>query len=93
MAIWYFYGHLVYFMAIWYILWPLCNVVVIWYIFPHFGILCQGKSGNHAADASEKLIFLQKLFFSFFSQTTFRGGKKRYLTYKVPPIIWKVLES
>jgi hypothetical protein len=28
-----FYGHLVYFM-------------VIWYIFPHLGILHQGKSGN-----------------------------------------------
>jgi hypothetical protein len=28
-----FYGHLV-------------DFVVIWYIFPHFGILYQGKSGN-----------------------------------------------
>jgi hypothetical protein len=33
MAIWSFYGHLAYFM-------------VIWLIFPRFGMLYQGKSGN-----------------------------------------------
>jgi hypothetical protein len=43
-----FYGHLEYFTVIWYILWPFGNVVLIWYIFPHFGILCQEKSGNPA---------------------------------------------
>jgi hypothetical protein len=34
-----FYGHLEYFTVIWYILWP---------YFPHFGMLCQEKSGNPA---------------------------------------------
>jgi hypothetical protein len=34
------------FTVIWYTLWPLGDVVVIWYIFPHFGILCQEKSGS-----------------------------------------------
>jgi hypothetical protein len=38
--------HLEYIMVIWNILWPFGNVVVIWYIFPHFGIVCQEKSGN-----------------------------------------------
>jgi hypothetical protein len=33
-------------MVIWYILWQFGYVVAIWYIFPHFGILCQEKSGN-----------------------------------------------
>jgi hypothetical protein len=33
-------------MAIWNILWPFGNVVVIWYILPHFGMLCQEKTGN-----------------------------------------------
>jgi hypothetical protein len=33
--------------AIWYILWPFGNLVTISYHFPHFGILCQEKSGNH----------------------------------------------
>jgi hypothetical protein len=42
-----FYVHLEHFTAIWYIMWPFGNVVVIWYIFPHFGTLCQEKSGNH----------------------------------------------
>jgi hypothetical protein len=32
-----FYGHLVYFL-------------IIWYIFPRFGILYQGKSGNPGSD-------------------------------------------
>jgi hypothetical protein len=47
---------LVYFMTIWSILRPLeifsshlVYFVVIWYIFPRFGILYQGKSGNHDA--------------------------------------------
>jgi hypothetical protein len=39
-----FYEYLVYYIANWYILWT-C-FVVIWYIFPHFGIMCQEKSGN-----------------------------------------------
>jgi hypothetical protein len=41
-----FYGHLEYFTVIWYIKRPFGNVVVIWHISPHFGILCQEKSGN-----------------------------------------------
>jgi hypothetical protein len=41
-----FYGHLEYIMALWCILWPFGYLVVIWYIFPRFGILRQGKSGN-----------------------------------------------
>jgi hypothetical protein len=41
-----FYGHLEYFTAIWYMLRQIGNIVIIWYIFPRFGILCQGKSGN-----------------------------------------------
>jgi hypothetical protein len=43
----------IYFLVVWNILRSfgvfyghLENVVVIWYIFPHFGILCQEKSGN-----------------------------------------------
>jgi hypothetical protein len=51
-----FYDHLVYFMIIWSILRPLeifqghlVYFVVNWYIFPHFGILYQGKSGNPAS--------------------------------------------
>jgi hypothetical protein len=36
-------SHLEYFSAIWYIY---RHSVAIWYIFPHFGILCQEKSGN-----------------------------------------------
>jgi hypothetical protein len=43
-----FYGHLEYFRVIWFISWPFGNVVVIWYISPHFGTLCQEKSGNPA---------------------------------------------
>jgi hypothetical protein len=43
-----FYGHLEYFTVICNISWPFGNTVVIWYIFPHFGILCQEKSGNPA---------------------------------------------
>jgi hypothetical protein len=38
-----FLGHLT---AILYILWPFGNLVAIWYSFPHFGVLCQEKSGN-----------------------------------------------
>jgi hypothetical protein len=48
-----FYGHVEYFTTIWYILLPFGNVI-IWYIFPCFGILCQGKSGNPAADRRER---------------------------------------
>jgi hypothetical protein len=47
---WYMYfmaTHLAYFIAISYILWPFGNFLVIRYIFPHFGALCQEKSGNH----------------------------------------------
>jgi hypothetical protein len=46
---------LVYFITIWSILRPigmfygnLVYFVVIWYTFPHFGMLCQEKSGNSA---------------------------------------------
>jgi hypothetical protein len=35
-----------YITAIWYILRPFGSLVAIWYIFPHFGIVCQEKSGN-----------------------------------------------
>jgi hypothetical protein len=35
-----FYGNLIYFMVIWYNLWS------FWYIFPCFGMMYQGKSGN-----------------------------------------------
>jgi hypothetical protein len=45
-----FFHHLEYFTVIW----PFGNVVVIWYIFPHFGILCQEKSGNPDAKHSLK---------------------------------------
>jgi hypothetical protein len=45
-----FSGHLEYFTVISYILWPFGNIVVIWYIFPHFGKLCQEKSGNPVQD-------------------------------------------
>jgi hypothetical protein len=45
-----FYGHVEYFTIVWYILWPFGNVVIIWYIFPCFGVLCQGKSGNPVVD-------------------------------------------
>jgi hypothetical protein len=38
-----FYGHWRYFTAIWY-----KYFVVIWFIFPRFGALYQGKSGNPA---------------------------------------------
>jgi hypothetical protein len=44
-----FYGHWEYFTVIWYILWPFCNVCsgnLVY--FPHFGIMCQEKSGNPA---------------------------------------------
>jgi hypothetical protein len=37
-----------YISAIGYILWPFGNLVAIWYISPHFGTLCQEKSGNPA---------------------------------------------
>jgi hypothetical protein len=47
-----FCGHLEYTTAIRYILWPFGNLVAIWYIFPHFGILCQEKSGNPARNHS-----------------------------------------
>jgi hypothetical protein len=50
-----FFDHLVCITAIGNILWPfgifcgnLVYFVVIWYIFPRFGILDQGKSGNPA---------------------------------------------
>jgi hypothetical protein len=46
MLVYFTYGHLECFTAVCYILWPFSNVVAIWYIFPHFGILCQEKSGN-----------------------------------------------
>jgi hypothetical protein len=39
-------GHLENVTAIKYILWPIGKLVVISYIFPHFGTLCQEKSGN-----------------------------------------------
>jgi uncharacterized membrane protein YuzA (DUF378 family) len=42
----FFYGHFSYFMAILYILLPFGNLAAIWYIFPHFGTMCQEKSGN-----------------------------------------------
>jgi hypothetical protein len=50
----YFLWALVYFMVLWnilrtyawYISWPFRNLVAIWYIVPHFGLLCQEKSGN-----------------------------------------------
>jgi hypothetical protein len=49
-----FHGHLVYF-------------VVLWYIFPHFGILCQEKSGNPAPVYSGKLaINVEKGFEQLF---------------------------
>jgi hypothetical protein len=70
MRFWKFYGHLVQF-------------VFIWFIFPFFGIMCQGKSGNPVGDGKEiiKLEFsvthlhaggsmLRSLFTSIF------GGKK-----------------
>jgi hypothetical protein len=45
---------LVHFMLIWNMLWPFGifyrKFVVVWYIFPHFGMLCQDKSGNPAAN-------------------------------------------
>jgi hypothetical protein len=48
----------------WYILWPfgiylyghLVHFVVIWYIFPHFGMLCQHKSGNPDLRDTAKLL-------------------------------------
>jgi hypothetical protein len=65
LAIWYIFGHLVYFVDIWYILWPFgtfCGQLVyvvairyfygymyLWYIFYRFGILYQEKSGNPAS--------------------------------------------
>jgi hypothetical protein len=48
MDIWSFYSHLKYFMIIGYTYFE-----IIWYIFPHFGILCQEKSGNLVPDAEE----------------------------------------
>jgi hypothetical protein len=38
-AIWYIFGHLVYF-------WPFDNLVAIWYASPRFGTLNKAKSGN-----------------------------------------------
>jgi hypothetical protein len=35
-----------YIAAHWYILWTFGNLVAIWHILPHFGIVCQDKSGN-----------------------------------------------
>jgi hypothetical protein len=29
-----------------YMLCTFCNLVAFWYIFPHFGLLCEEKSGN-----------------------------------------------
>jgi hypothetical protein len=37
------YGHLVYFMSNWQL-----SGNFVYFIFPHFSILCQEKSGNHA---------------------------------------------
>jgi hypothetical protein len=45
-----FHHHLEYITAVWCILWPLGNLSIIWYIFPHFGILCQEKSGNPGSE-------------------------------------------
>jgi hypothetical protein len=61
------YGHLVYFMAIWYSLWPFGNVVVIWYIFPRFGILCHGKSGNPEWMALNKWYLIPAKFLQWCS--------------------------
>jgi hypothetical protein len=36
----------------WYILWPFGNLVAIWDFSPHFGILCQEKSGNSNQQAN-----------------------------------------
>jgi hypothetical protein len=47
-----FCGYEKYITAIWYILWQFCNSVAICYIFPHFGILCQEKSGNQGDQMS-----------------------------------------
>jgi hypothetical protein len=49
-----FCGQLEYIKAILNILWPFGNSVEIWYIFPRFGIFCQEKSGNPAANTSVK---------------------------------------
>jgi hypothetical protein len=49
-----FCGHLEYLKATWYILRPFGNVAVIWYIFPRFGKLCKGKSGNPGCDCRAK---------------------------------------
>jgi hypothetical protein len=48
-----FYGH-------WNILRPFGNVVVIWYMFPHFGILCQEKSGNPGQTSGHTDFVLQQ---------------------------------
>jgi hypothetical protein len=42
-------------LVIWYILWSIGNLVAIGYIFPHFGILCQEKSGNPDEEATAQL--------------------------------------
>jgi hypothetical protein len=74
---------LVYFVVIWNnlqsigicILWPFGNVAIIWYIFPHFGTVCQEKSGNPARCAKEKgLLFRQS-----FSPSADRKGWVSYV--------------
>jgi hypothetical protein len=49
------------FTVIWYIWWPFGNIVVIWFIFPHFGILCEEKSGNPAQQEDLRLNQISKL--------------------------------
>jgi hypothetical protein len=42
-------------MAISHSSWTFGSLVTIWYIFPHFGILCQEKSGNPESNQKHSL--------------------------------------
>jgi hypothetical protein len=71
-----FFHHLEYFTVIW----PFGNVVVIWYIFPHFGILCQEKSGNPDAKHSLKKDAVGVKIFARFGQPCMYSFTKKYFT-------------
>jgi hypothetical protein len=50
-------------MVAWNILlpWPFGNAVIVWYVFPCFGTLCKGKSGNPGSEAGLSLTSFDTL--------------------------------